>query len=120
MGLEDGKTRAFDKATLGANIYDLFKKQFFMTSSLGKISCDLFNEIISDYYTFQDNLNENGDKIKIQDLYTKYINKIEDYKNLISHIGDDYYQRTIGKMIFRICKMNENEIYKELKKLCVE
>lgn len=120
MGLEDGKTRAFDKATLGANIYDLFKKQFFMTSSLGKISCDLFNEIISDYYTFQDNLNEKGDKIKIQDLYTKYINKIEDYKNLISHIGDDYYQRTIGKMIFRICKMNENEIYKELKKLCVE
>ena len=115
-GMDEGNPVKFEEPTLGANIYDLFKNQFFMETSLGKNSGDLFNKVIQDYYVFKQK--ENKDQIQI--IINKYRDNMETYKSFIKNLGDDYYQRTIGKMIFRICGFSEAEIYKELKALCVK
>lgn len=115
-GLEEGENRKFEEPTLGANIYDLFKNQFFMKSSIGKNSSLIFSEIIKDYHQFRKNKNE----FEHNKLTKKYKSNLKTYRTLIMNIGDDYYQRTFGKMILRMSGKQEKEIFEELNQICAK
>lgn len=85
--LEEGeiKHNSITEQTFGANIYDLLKNQFFMSSPVGEIARLKMNEIIE--YANADDKNENDKKI------------IEQYLELVEKFGDSYLRNTLKYML---------------------
>lgn len=78
--------------TLGANIYDLLKNQFFMESSIGGVSEKIINNIINLY----GERNKNGAK--------KYEISKEFIRQFINKIGDAYLKGALESMFNQIDK----------------
>lgn len=72
------KKNTIGKETLGANIYDLLKYQFFITSPVGEFVKTKINEIMD--------ILESGE-ITIEDC--------KKYKNFIGLIGDSYIRNIL-------------------------
>lgn len=85
--LEEGelKHNSITEQTFGANIYDLLKNQFFMSSPVGEIARLKMNEIIE--YTNADDKNENDKKL------------IDQYLELVEKFGDSYLRNTLKYML---------------------
>ena len=83
--LEDGKIRNsnFSTQTFSANIYDLLKYQFFMTSPVGEFARVKIQRIIQ---MLEDNENLSNEE---------YL----EIKNFIKTIGDDYIRKTLESLL---------------------
>jgi hypothetical protein len=96
--LRDGKTNNFMPAekTFSANIYDLLKNQFFLDAPVGKMAEEVFNIIIGDY---------NNKKVSL----SEYSDNKDFYNWLVGQIGDEYFKKTIKKMINYLERLTVNE-----------
>ena len=96
--LRDGKTNNFIPAekTFSANIYDLLKNQFFLDAPVGKMAEEVFNTIIDDY---------NNKKVSS----SEYSDNKDFYNWLVGQIGDEYFKKTIKKMINYLERLTVNE-----------
>ena len=81
--------------TFSANIYDLLKNQFFLDAPVGCIAEVIFNKIIEDYNK--------------KEPVEEYSKNIDFYNWLIEQIGDEYFKRTMKKMINYLGTTKENE-----------
>lgn len=82
----------FLQKTLGANIYDLLKNQFFMDSSIGGVPEKIINEIIDLYEGNKEkNINTTNEEISF-------------YRQFVQEIGDEYLVDSLGSMLSEIEK----------------
>lgn len=82
--------------TLGANIYDLLKNQFFMSSTIGENSRKIIEKMIAKDF-------------KIENKYIK--TGYNFYNEFIENLGDDYFQAYLCKII----NNTNNKSFKERK-----
>lgn len=101
LALKEGKRETFNTSTLGANIYDLLNNQFFMESAIGSHVENAINDIIKDYYNFQETKSKKR-RTEIKNKYTKSENDFNYYDELINQIGDEYLHETLFDMIDQI------------------
>ncbi|MBQ8680642.1 MAG: hypothetical protein IJ530_12945 [Treponema sp.] len=92
IALENGKRKEnLSFKTLGANIYDLLKNNFFMTSAIGnQTEHNITNFIL--YYN-KSRKNKNFHSNEIEEAF---------YKKLIDSIGDDYLHSKLKDMFLQI------------------
>lgn len=79
------------KKTFGANIYDLLKSSFFMEYSLGDFAKMKVNDLVDIYYE--------KDNAKKESLFVEKQNEL---KFTIEHIGDEYLSNTLSKMYYEL------------------
>lgn len=91
--LDDGKIRQteFSSQTFSANIYDLLKYQFFMTSPVGEFARVRIQKIIQKLET----TTEIGEE------------QLLEIKQFISTIGDDYIRKTLVSLLKKYSNNNE-------------
>ena len=99
LSIQNGNSKNYliptKEKTFSANIYDLLKNQFFLDAPVGCIAEVIFNKIIEDY--------------KKNKPLEKYSKNIDFYNWLIEQIGDEYFKRTMRKMINYLGTPKENE-----------
>ena len=110
----DEKKVNLDNQTFGANIYDLYKNDFFLNSFIGEFAKSEIDKLIKEIYVLYkevleykiEKLNGNSDKceqIKLKMLLTDNINeKIADMKRRVSIIGDKIILHKLNQMIEEI------------------
>ena len=110
----DEKKVNLDNQTFGANIYDLYKNDFFLNSFMGEFAKSEIDKIIKEIYVLYkevleykiEKLNGNSDKceqIKLKMLLAYNINeKIADMKRRVSIIGDKIILHKLNQMIEEI------------------
>lgn len=87
LALEYGSINNDFSKTLGANIYDLLKNQFFMESAIGSLIEEKIIEIIQDYNLF----NESNEDVRNKIIIKYTVNKTF-YNRLLSDISDAYFK----------------------------
>lgn len=110
----DEKKVNLDNQTFGANIYDLYKNDFFLNSFMGEFAKSEIDKLIKEIYVLYkevleyriEKLNGNSDKceqIKLKMLLAYNINeKIADMKRRVSIIGDKIILHKLNQMIEEI------------------
>lgn len=110
----DEKEVNLDSQTFGANIYDLYKNDFFLNSFMGEFAKSEIDKLIKEIYVLYkdileykiEKLNGNSDKfapIKLKMLLTDNINeKVTDMKRRVSIIGDKIILHKLNQMIEEI------------------
>ena len=110
----DEKQVNLENQTFGANIYDLYKNDFFLKSFMGEFAKSEIDKLIKETYVLYkdileykiEKLNGNSDKceqIKLKMLLTDNINeKIADMKRRVSIIGDKIILHKLNQMIEEI------------------
>lgn len=114
LALEHGSKNIDFSKTLGANIYDLLKNQFFMESSIGSLIEEKIIEIINDY-----NLFEESNKKTKNTIIEKYQGNKNFYKKLLSNLSDSYFRPLLEDIFFEFFKENniDDEIARQEKLL---
>ncbi len=108
--LENGLPVTKVYRTLGANIYDLLKNQFFMDSSIGEVSIKIINRIIIAYENYKDK----GEKIEEKSMRF--------YRVFAGELGDEYLKNTLSAMLDIVegtspIEIKKNEYINKLKYL---
>ena len=100
--------------TLGANIYDLLKNQFFMETSIGSLIETTIVKIIKDYNNYENGTLDERNKIK-----EKYVANKSFYYKLLLNISDSYFKSLLSDVFaeFYNTENIDEEIKEQEKKL---